>query len=100
MPAWVYLLRLKSGAIYTGSTHNLKKRLAEHFRGEGCRTTIKDQPIALAYSEEYSTYKEALQREAQIKGWTRRKKEALICGNLKELHQLSGCRHKRRKSIL
>ncbi len=96
MPAWVSLLRLRSGAIYTGSTKNLEYRLAEHFSGEGCRTTTYDSPITLAFSEQFSTYKEALRRELQIKGWSHGKKETLICGNLNELHRLSGCRYRRR----
>jgi predicted GIY-YIG superfamily endonuclease len=78
MPAWVYPLRLQSGAIYTGSTRNLQRRLSEHFTGRCCRTTVNDPPVARAYTEEYPTYEEAIQREAQIKGWTKKKKEALI----------------------
>jgi putative endonuclease len=82
MPAWVYLLRLRSGAIYTGSTRDVVKRLTEHFGGIGCRTTINDPPVALAYIEEYPTYVKATLREAQVNRWTRAKKEALIRGDM------------------
>jgi len=39
--------------------------------------------FTLVYSEKYSTRKEAMQREAQLKRWTRAKKEALVSENLK-----------------
>jgi putative endonuclease len=92
MSAWCYILRLQSSILYTGSTRFLDKRIQEHLTGRGCRTTKIDPPLALAYSEKFRTYKEALRREQQIKGWTHAKKEALINGNLSELKQLSQCR--------
>jgi putative endonuclease len=88
LPAGVYLLRLRSGAINTGSSRNLKKRLGEHCGGIGCRTTINDLPVAHVFTEEYPTYEEALRRETEIKGWTNKKKEALIRGDINALHQL------------
>jgi putative endonuclease len=59
----------------------------------GGRTTQLDPPVALAYSEEHATFSEARRREAQVKRWTRAKKEALLAANKSLLHELS----KRRK---
>jgi len=89
MPAWLYILRLKSGQLYAGSTIDLDRRIGEHYSGHACRTTKLDPPIAVAYTEELKTFVEARRREAQIKRWSRAKKEALIAGNLDELRRLS-----------
>ena len=42
----------------------------------------------LVYSKEFSSRKEAMQREYQLKNWTKAKKEALIAGDLKLLKKL------------
>ncbi|MGA2625257.1 MAG: GIY-YIG nuclease family protein [Bacteroidota bacterium] len=93
MPAWFYILRLRSNALYSGATHNLTKRTREHFQGRGCRTTKLDPPIAMVHFEEYPSYKEALHRERQVKQWTRAKKEALIRGDKGTLRDLARRRH-------
>jgi predicted GIY-YIG superfamily endonuclease len=85
MPAWFYLLRLQSQHLYSGSTRSLEKRIKDHFAGRACRTTKIDPPIALVYSEEYPSYKEAFRREHQVKRWSRAKKEALIVKDLDRL---------------
>ena len=35
----------------------------------------------LVYSEKHSTRGEAMKREAELKGWTKRKKEEVVRGN-------------------
>ena len=89
MPAWLYFLRLKSGQLYIGSTTDLRERYKAHLAGKACRTTKLDPPVALLYSEEYQTFSEARKREAQIKRWSRAKKEALVAGDLSRLRELS-----------
>ena len=89
MTAWTYILRLKSGQLYIGSTTNLDRRYAEHNAGHGGRTTKFDPPLKLIYSESFPTFSEARTREAQIKRWTRAKKEALVTGDLVTLRNLS-----------
>ena len=89
MPAWFYVLRLKSGQLYIGSTKDLDGRIQEHKSGHACRTTQLDPPVDLLYSEEFKTFSEARRREAQIKKWSRAKKEALVSGELAKLRELS-----------
>jgi len=89
MPAWFYILRLQSSNLYSGSTRSLEKRVQEHFAGRACRTTKIDPPIALVYSEEFASYKEAFRREQQVKRWSRAKKETLISGKLDQLKKLA-----------
>ena len=92
MPAWLYILRLKSGQLYAGSTTDLDRRIEEHYSGHACRTTRLDPSVALIYSEEFETFVEARCREAQIKRWSRSKKEALVSGDLAKLKELAKSR--------
>ena len=89
MAAWFYMLRLKSGQLYVGATKHLKERYQAHCDGEACRTTELDPPRGIVYSEEHPTYAQARRREAQVKKWTRAKKEALAAGDLQALRRLS-----------
>ena len=89
MTAWLYILRLKSGQLYIGSTADLDQRYKDHRSGKACRTTQLDPPIGLLYSEELETFSDARKREAQIKKWSRPKKEALVSGDMTKLKDLS-----------
>lgn len=74
----------------------MEERYKAHLAGKACRTTQLDPPVDLVYSEEFGTFSEARKREAQIKRWSRAKKEALVSGDLISLKDLS----KSRKSKL
>ena len=95
MPGWFYILRLKSGTLYIGTTSDLDQRYKDHCSGKACRTTKLDPPLGLVYSEELDTFSDARKREAQIKRWSRAKKEALVSGDMAELKELSKSREKR-----
>lgn len=43
----IYILELEQGKFYVGKTTNLKVRLSQHFKGEGCEWTKKYKPIKL-----------------------------------------------------
>ena len=92
MPAWLYILRLKSGQLYIGSTADLDQRYKDHRSGKACRTTQLDPPQKLLYSEELDSFSDARKREAQIKRWSRAKKETLVSGDLTKLKDLSKSR--------
>jgi predicted GIY-YIG superfamily endonuclease len=49
------------------------------------------------WHEEVPTLDEALNHEHQIKGWSRAKKEALICGDIDALHEIVREERKRRE---
>jgi predicted GIY-YIG superfamily endonuclease len=60
MSAWLYILRLKSGQLYIGSTIDLDQRDKDHSSsGKACRTIQLDPPIALLYSEELEAFSDA-----------------------------------------
>ncbi|MEQ9301815.1 MAG: GIY-YIG nuclease family protein [Cyclobacteriaceae bacterium] len=64
---YVYILRSKKfNKHYTGQTKNLNKRIEEHNSGK--TKSIKAYiPFELIYFEEFSTRKEALEREKYFK---------------------------------
>ena len=82
---WVYILECDDKSYYTGHTDNLEKRLYEHEQNLFKCYTSKRLPVRLVYSCEFETREGALARERQIKGWSRRKKQALIAGDWSSL---------------
>jgi len=92
MKAWLYILKCTDDSYYTGSTNNLSLRLAQHGAGEGSVYTSKRLPVELVYTAEFDSEHEAFLRERQVKGWSRAKKEALICGDFDSLVRLSKSR--------
>jgi predicted GIY-YIG superfamily endonuclease len=91
----VYILRLRNGLLYVGSTADLARRVAEHQAGTACRTTAILRPVELLYSESHQDRASTLDRERQIKGWSHAKKVALIKGDLAELKRLAQSKRKR-----
>ena len=65
-------------AVYIGFTNNLCRRVAEHKEGiiEGFSKRYRCHK--LLYYESFHDVTQAILREKQLKGWVRRKKEALI----------------------
>ena len=88
----VYFLRLRSGTIYVGSSTDFGQRLADHSSGWAGRTTALDPPVEVLRVEILPTFTDARHREAQLKRWSRAKKEALIRGDPEALHSLSRSR--------
>ncbi len=77
---YVYILTNKNHTVlYTGVTANLAKRLWEHQNQSHPNSfTAKYNVFKLVYYEGFHTIQEAIGREKQIKGGSRKKKETLI----------------------
>jgi predicted GIY-YIG superfamily endonuclease len=90
--AVVYFLRLRSGIIYFGASTDFEQRLEDHTSGQACRTTALDPPAAILRVEIFASFSAARSREAQLKRWSRAKKEALIQGDKNQLRALSRSR--------
>jgi putative endonuclease len=90
MPFFVYILRTSSNTLYIGQTGNLDKRLIEHQSKstKSAKYLRYFESCKLVYQELHSSRKSAMQREAQLKRWSRAQKEALIIGNRKALRSL------------
>lgn len=89
MSFWVYILHCADGSYYTGHTDDLTKRLAEHQAGQGAGYTTIRRSVRLLFSEEFPTREEALASERRIKGWSRKKKEAMMRGDWMEVSRLA-----------
>lgn len=61
----------------------MEDREKAHNSGKGAKYTASRRPVKIVYSESFETQTEALKREAQIKKWSKAKKEALIQSMLK-----------------
>ena len=92
---WVYILRCADGSLYIGQTQRLPERDWVHNQGLGGRYTALRRPVRIVCAEEHQTVRAALDRERQLKGWSRAKKEALICGDSQALKRLSRSRRRR-----
>ncbi len=93
MAFWVYILRCADGSYYTGHTDNPEKRIAEHHSGAitSCYTYTR-RPLELVFTQDFKTREEALASEQQIKGWSRKKKEAMMRGDWAEVSRLAHSR--------
>jgi len=71
-------------------TSNLDKRVREHnsSSSKSAKYLRAKKPVNLVYSETYPDIKIAMNREFQVKKWTRIKKEALVKGDLELLKKL------------
>ncbi|MFC3179843.1 GIY-YIG nuclease family protein [Cypionkella sinensis] len=79
MGYFVYIMGSRpGGALYTGSTNNLRRRVEEHRAKLQVGHTAKYNITHLYWFEEWPTYHEALERELRIKGWKRAWKDKLI----------------------
>jgi putative endonuclease len=87
---YVYILKCIDNSYYTGITNNIERRMQEHNEGlnKTCFTYNK-RPLLLVYHSVFTNPIEAIAFEKQIKGWSRKKKEALIIGDFELLKALS-----------
>jgi putative endonuclease len=86
---FMYILLCSDGSYYTGSTWDINRRFDEHQNGGGAEYTKDRIPVKLVYCEEFDRIEDAYRRERQIHGWSRKKKKALIEGDMGKLVEFS-----------
>ena len=86
---WTYILQCTDGSYYTGHTDDLEVRVAHHQAGDIPGYTQTRRPLKLVWSQSFVTREEALTAERQIKGWSRKKKEAMMRGDRNEVSRLA-----------
>ena len=88
---YVYIVTNHSGTLYIGVTNgacirhpgtprDLERRMYEHKSGQVPGFSSRYKTDRLVYFEEGSDIQAAISREKQLKGWTRKRKIALIAG--------------------
>ena len=71
-------------------TNDLERRMIEHKSGKNKDSyTFSRLPVVLKWYLECSDPRDAIQYEKKIKGWSRRKKQALIDENWNDLIEFS-----------
>lgn len=76
---YIYILtNIHHTVLYTGVTNNLLRRISEHKNGQNDGFTKKYNVTKLVYYETFSQIEDAIAREKQIKGGSRKKKIELI----------------------
>ena len=81
MSYWVYILASKpGGTLYIGVTNDLIRRAYEHREGLVRGFTKRYGVKTLVYFEQHDTAPGAIQREKNIKHWSREWKIDLIVG--------------------
>ena len=87
---YVYILLCSDNTYYTGVTNNIERRLHEHNFGINLKAyTYFRKPLELKYVAPFINIFDAIAFEKQVKGWSRRKKEALFEENWEEIVRLS-----------
>ncbi|WP_242130724.1 GIY-YIG nuclease family protein [Aestuariivivens marinum] len=87
---YVYILICSDNTYYTGMTNDLERRLNQHHQGykiDGY--TFSRRPVELKWYLQCTNPSEAIEIEKQIKGWSHKKKEALINENWNDLVEFS-----------
>lgn len=87
---YIYILECSDKSYYTGMTNNIELRVMQHENGhfENCYT-FKRRPVILRFFEIFQDVQMAIQFEKQIKGWSRKKKEALFISVWNKIKDLS-----------
>jgi putative endonuclease len=76
---WIYILMNRpNGTLYVGVTNNLIRRVHEHRNGQVGGFTSRYKLNRLVYFETYATMPLAIQREKNMKHWSRAWKARLV----------------------
>jgi len=88
-PYFVYIVRCSDGTLYTGITSDVERRIREHNGRRASKYTQARVPVTLVFLERSGEKGDALRRESQIKGLSRRSKLRLSARYLSSLHPRS-----------
>ena len=88
--SYLYILKCSDDSYYTGVTSNLTQRMYQHESAfyPDCYTASR-RPLVLVFYAEFTNIGFAIDKEKQIKKWSRAKKEALINGEYDALPNLA-----------
>ena len=88
---YVYIMSNSHNTVlYIGVTNDIERRISEHKSGLISGFTKRYNCNKLVYFETFNDINQAIDREKQLKGWKRDRKDALIDAVNKERRNLSG----------
>lgn len=89
---FVYIVKCSDKSYYTGITNNIERRVYEHNTSlDDSAYTHDKRPVELVFYEAFKDVNHAIAFEKQVKGWTRKKKEALIENKWDKIKELAIC---------
>jgi putative endonuclease len=95
---YVYIVQCSDNSYYTGVTNDVERRLIEHNNDRDTKAyTYRKRPVKLVWFENYNDINQAIEKEKQIKGWSRKKKEALISNDFDLLLEFSNLKKNSKK---
>jgi len=74
----LYVVEMAGGALYTGISTDVARRLAEHRAGRGAKALRGKGPLVLRHQEPVGSHGDALRREAAIKRFSAAGKRAWL----------------------
>ncbi|WP_316850426.1 GIY-YIG nuclease family protein [Pedobacter agri] len=87
---FLYILECSDKSYYVGVTNDLEIRIDQHSSGENTSSfTFTRRPVVLKYYKRFDQIEHAIEFEKQVKGWSRKKKEALFSEDWDEIVRLS-----------
>lgn len=86
--AWyLYVIETARGALYTGITVDVERRLAQHRAGRGARALRGRGPLTLCHAECVGSHGDALRLEARIKRLRAEEKRRWLAGRAAGCHE-------------
>jgi putative endonuclease len=91
---YVYILKCADNTYYTGVTNDPERRIKEHNLGINKKSyTCLRRPVTMIYCKKFSDFYEAISWEKKLKDWSRKKKEALMNEDWKQLKEEAECKN-------
>ncbi len=88
--SYVYIIECSDGTYYVGVTNDVFRRFEQHESGKNPESyTYKRRPLKLVFYAGFTDISMAIEKEKQIKKWSRAKKLALIESRFNDLPNLS-----------
>ncbi|WP_229808849.1 GIY-YIG nuclease family protein [Salinicola rhizosphaerae] len=84
---YLYVIETARGALYTGITTDVERRLAQHRTGRGARALRGRGPLTLRHAERVGSHGDALRLEASIKRLRAEEKRRWLAGRPADCHE-------------
>ena len=78
MKYWFYIVASKTGTLYSGMTNDIEERVFQHKNKLIEGFTTRYGCDRLVHFESFDDVRKAIDREKEVKGWSRKKKIGLI----------------------
>jgi predicted GIY-YIG superfamily endonuclease len=74
MSYFTYIILYSNNKYYVGYTNNPESRYKGHLNKSGAKFTAQNIPIEILWQQKFDAEIDSIEREKQIKGWSREKK--------------------------